>query len=94
MPAFDAVARSHPEVLFLGVAVQDTEAAARQFAEEVAVSYPLGLDGDGAIAELYPTLGLPTTWFITADGMVAARWVGELQEDSLESLIEEQLSSG
>ena len=92
MPDFDAVARRHPEVLFLGVAVQDTEAAAREFAAEVAVSYPLGFDTDGGIAGLYPILGLPTTWFIASDGTIAAQYAGQLQEDSLESLIEEHLS--
>lgn len=91
MPAFDAVARRHPEVLFLGVAVQDTEAAARHFAAEVAVLYPLGLDTDGEIAGLYPILGLPTTWFIAADGTIAAQYAGQLHEDSLESLIEQHL---
>lgn len=92
MPAFDAVARRHPEVLFLGVAMQDTEAAVRQFAAEVAVSYPLGLDTDGGIARLYPILGLPTTWFIAADGTIVAQYAGQLHDDSLESLIEEHLS--
>lgn len=91
MPAFDAVARRHPEVLFLGVAVQDTESAARQFAEEIGVSYPLGSDEDGVIASRYPILGLPTTWLITADGIIAAKWAGQLHEASLESLIEEHL---
>ena len=91
MPAFDAVARRHPEVLFIGVAVQDIEVAARQFAEEAAVSYPLGLDEDGVIIARYPTLGLPTTWFITSDGVIAAQRVGQLNEDSLDSLIEQQL---
>lgn len=92
MPDFDAVARRHPELLFLGVAVQDTETAAREFAEEVAVSYPLGIDIDGEIAGLYPILGLPTTWFITTDGSIAAQYAGQLREDSLESLIEKYLS--
>lgn len=91
MPAFGAVARRHRDILFLGVAVQDTEPAARQFAEEVGVSYPLGLDDDGEIAELYPTFGLPTTWFITSEGRIAAQFVGQLGEDSLESMIEEHL---
>ena len=92
MPAFDSVARRHPEVLFIGVAVQDSEAAARQFAEEVAVSYPLGLDEDGAIVERYATIGLPTTWFITPNGVIAAQRIGQLDEDSLESLIEQHLN--
>lgn len=93
MPALDAVARRHPEVLVLGVAVQDTDAAAREFAEEIAVSFPLGLDDDGVLVELYPTLGLPTTWFITSEGTIAARWTGELDEARLVALIEEYLTS-
>lgn len=92
MPDFDAVAGRHPELLFLGVAVQDTETAAREFAEEVAVSYPLGIDIDGELAALYPILGLPTTWFITTDGTIAAQYAGQLREDSLEMLIGEHLS--
>lgn len=92
MPDFDAVARRYPEVLFLGVAVQDTETAAREFAEEIAVSYPLGLDADGAILEMYPILGLPATWFITSEGIIAARWMGQLDQDGLEDLIEQHLT--
>lgn len=92
MPDFDAVARRNPEVLFLGVAVQDTETAAREFAEEIAVSYPLGLDADGAILEKYPILGLPATWFITSEGIIAARWMGQLDQDGLENLIQQHLT--
>ncbi|MGH9051645.1 MAG: TlpA family protein disulfide reductase [Acidimicrobiia bacterium] len=92
MPALDAVARRHPEVYLLGVAVQDTETNARTFAEEVAVSYPLGLDADGTVAGLYPILGLPTTWFITSDGMIASSWAGILDQTKLEFLIEEHLT--
>lgn len=92
MPAFDTVARRHPEVLFLGVAVEDTETAARRFAEEVGVSYPLGFDADGTILERYPTLGLPTTWFITAERTIAARWIGQLDETHLQDLIVQHLS--
>jgi cytochrome c biogenesis protein CcmG/thiol:disulfide interchange protein DsbE len=88
MPAIDAVARQRPEILFLGIAVQDTETAARGFADEVSVSYPLGHDSDGTILEKYPILGLPATWFITADGMVAEQWFGQLDETTLEELIE------
>lgn len=49
MPAFDTVARRRPEVLFVGVAVRDTEAEARSFAAEIGVAYPLGIDADGKI---------------------------------------------
>lgn len=91
MPAFDSVARRRREVLVLGVAIADTEAAARGFAEEIDVSYPLGLDSDGTIATAYPTIGLPATWFITSNGVIAAKVVGEMDEGRLEDLIDRYL---
>lgn len=91
MPAFDAVSRRRPEVFFLGVAVEDTEAEARTFAAEIGVSYPLGIDPDSAILEQYPILGLPTTWFISADGLIAATWAGQLDPTKLEDLIDQHL---
>jgi cytochrome c biogenesis protein CcmG/thiol:disulfide interchange protein DsbE len=91
MPAFDEVSRRRPDVLILGVAVQDTEDEARAFAAEVDVGYPLGIDADGEILELYPILGLPTTWFITADGRIATIRAGLLDQEDLERLIDQHL---
>lgn len=92
MPIFDGVARSRPDVLILGVAVQDTADEARAFADEVGVGYPLGFDAKGKILELYPILGLPTTWFITADGRIASIRAGQLDQDELERLIDQHLT--
>lgn len=88
MPAFDAVARKRPDILFLGVAVQDTENAARAFADEIGVAYPLGHDSTGTIVEAYPILGLPATWFITPEGIIAEQWFGQLDETTLKTLID------
>ncbi len=92
MPSFDSVAQKRPDVLILGVAVEDTDAAARAFATGVAVGYPLGFDVDGAILELYPILGLPTTWFITVDGLIANIRAGQLGQDELQRLIDQLLT--
>ncbi len=92
MPDLETVARQRPEVLVLGIAVQDTEEAARSFAAEIGVTYPLGHDRDGLILDLYPILGLPTTWLIRADGTVADQWSGKLNQDVLNSLIDDLLS--
>ena len=91
MPVFDLVARHRREVLFLGVAVRDTEPEARAFASEVGVDYPLAIDRDGQILERYPIVGLPTTWFIAADGTIAGVQPGEVDEQELEGLIDQHL---
>jgi thiol-disulfide isomerase/thioredoxin len=92
MPTFDSVARSRTDVLIRGVAVSDTESEARALAAEMRVDYPLGIDADGDMLELYPILGLPTTWFITADGHIAQIHAGLLSQDELERLIDRHLT--
>lgn len=92
MPNFDSVAQRRPDVFILGVAVQDTDDEARAFAAEVGVGYPLGYDDGGKILELYPILGLPTTWFIDVDGNIATIRAGQLNQDQLEDLIDQHLT--
>ncbi|MGH8957326.1 MAG: TlpA family protein disulfide reductase [Acidimicrobiia bacterium] len=89
MPTFDEVSRRRSDVLVLGVAVRDTDNEARAFASEVSVGYPLGIDTDGEILDLYPIIGLPTTWFISADGRIAAIRAGQVDQEELEELIDQ-----
>jgi cytochrome c biogenesis protein CcmG/thiol:disulfide interchange protein DsbE len=89
MPTLDEAARRHPEVLFLGVAVEDDPAAARAFAEEVRVSYPLAVDESGIVLARYPIFGLPTTWFIAPDGSIAGQVSGLVTESYLEERLAE-----
>ncbi len=83
MPAIDAFATAHPEVAVIGVAVQDDVVAAEEFAEEIGVAYPLGFDEKDEVNDEYRPLGLPATFFISADGTIAKRHFGTVTEESL-----------
>ncbi len=83
MPAIDAFAAAHPEVKVVGVAVQDDFAAAAAFAEEIGVGYTLGFDQREEVSIGYQPLGLPATFLITADGTIARRIFGIVDEESL-----------
>jgi len=87
MPDFDAVATEKPGLLVLGVAVQDSEANAREFAEEVGVSYPLGIDSDETVAAAYRYLGLPATWLISSDGTIARQVNGQIDAEALREMV-------
>jgi thiol-disulfide isomerase/thioredoxin len=87
MPAFDAVSKIHRDVLFLGVAVEDNPTAARDFAAEIGVSYPLAIDEDDRVGRRYPSPGLPATYLISADGMIARTIFGQMDEEQLTELI-------
>lgn len=87
MPAFDLVSQEKPALLVLGVAINDTPEAASDFADVVQVSYPLAIDNEGTVNERYPSLGLPTTWLIAADGTLVNEFVGQVNAQTLREII-------
>ena len=58
---------------------QDRESVAA-FIKKIGVSYPALLDEESAIARQYGVVGLPTTYFVGADGIIRAKVVGEADE--------------
>ena len=79
-------------VTFVGVNVQDTEADARNYIDELGVTYPNGRDEDGAITVAYGVVGLPVTFFIGPGGIVERRWVGNIPESRVASWVEDLLA--
>ncbi len=93
MPAFDEAAALNPDVVFIGVAVQDSEADAAAFAEEIGVSYLLAFDEGDVVVDAYPALGLPATFFIGTDGGIAERHFGPLTVESMQTEIDAAFGS-
>lgn len=89
MPHFERAYREYRErgVVFVGLAVEDDPQAARQFAQLLGITYPVGLDPRNQTALRYQVAGLPTTIFITRGGTVAKRWTGPIGERDLEDLL-------
>jgi cytochrome c biogenesis protein CcmG/thiol:disulfide interchange protein DsbE len=88
MPAFSELAAENPEIAFVGVAVDDARQSAVDFAEQVAVVYPLGIDESNTIGQSYPYLGLPTTYLIGADGIVARQIQGQVLKEQLAAYLD------
>ena len=88
IPAISAFAESHPEVVVIGVSAQDAELTAREFADEVAASYPLAL-GSEEIEDAYPLLGFPATYVIDENGVVVEFFDGIIDEATLDALFDD-----
>ncbi len=84
MPAIDRVARSHPDVTIIGVAVQDRPEKAARFAREIGVGYPLAVDRDQAVEALFRIPGLPMSVFVSPQGEIVGTTYGEMDESDLE----------
>jgi thiol-disulfide isomerase/thioredoxin len=86
IPAISAFADANPDITIVGVAVQDAEQTAREFAAEIGASYPLAL-GTTAVEDAYPNLGLPATYVIDENGVVTEIINGIVDEESLGSAV-------
>jgi thiol-disulfide isomerase/thioredoxin len=86
IPDISAFAEANPDVTIIGVAVEDAEQTAREFAAEIDASYPLAL-GTPAVEDAYPNLGLPATYIIDENGVVTEIINGIVDEETLGSAV-------
>jgi cytochrome c biogenesis protein CcmG/thiol:disulfide interchange protein DsbE len=66
-------------MVFLGVALQDTEKDSRAFLQEFNISYPNGWDDSGKIAVDYGVWGIPESFFIDPQGRITYKHVGGIR---------------
>ena len=74
MPALEAAYKKYASrgVVVIGIdGATDTWPASRSFLAARGVTYPVGRDEHGQVAQAYHIAALPTTFFIRADGRVA-----------------------
>ena len=58
-------------MVFLAIAVDDTEKKAKAFMKKMGLTIPAGLDKTGKIKDDYGIYGMPTTFFIDKNGKVS-----------------------
>jgi len=56
---------------------RDDHQAAAKFIAELQIKSTVLFDGDGKVGDAYGISGLPTTFFIYADGTIEGRYIGE-----------------
>jgi cytochrome c biogenesis protein CcmG/thiol:disulfide interchange protein DsbE len=71
-------------VTFLGVVYEDSDEQARAFLARQGQAYPSLVDPGSRTAIAYGIFGVPETYFIDAEGRIAAKHVGPLDAGSLE----------
>ena len=89
MPALVEFANETPGIDVVGLAVSDLPADSRRFAEEVGITFDLGIDRDGEVAREYGATGLPVTVVIDPEGRVADTFFGEITRAQLDSYAEQ-----
>ncbi len=95
MPDFQTVSQDTlGDVAFLGVNIQDDPTAAAAMATETGVTYRLTRDPQGVVYAAFGGIGMPTTVFVDADGMIREVVTGQMSEEQLRSKISEYFAVG
>lgn len=76
------------EVVLVGVVYQDSVEAARAYTERLGNRWASGIDAEGRTALGYGVFGIPETFFIGPDGIIAGRHVGAIDAATLANGIE------
>lgn len=88
LPAFQRAAQRYEgKVAFVGVTFNDNLPGAREMLEQTGVHYPSGFDAKSEVAVDYGLRGMPTTYFISADGRLLERGEKELTEAQLADVL-------
>ncbi len=67
-------------LLVIGLNLQEGRDLISPFAEERGIDYPILIDRDGDVGDAYRLLGLPTTYFIDANGVIVSIFRGPLED--------------
>ena len=87
MPALQRAAKQFAgKLAFVGLDTQDEASAGLAFARSRGVTYPLASD-NAQVWSAYGVYGLPTTFFISAEGRIMGKQTGGLTMSRLETLI-------
>ena len=88
MRAFQAVYEDvDGSVAFLGIDNRDIRSDALDLVRETGVRYRLAFDPEGDAAREFGVLAMPTTVFVSADGVMIDRVFGEMSEGQLRRAI-------
>ena len=79
-------------VEFVGIAIWDSNSAARRLLERHDVTYPNGPDERGRIAIDHGVRGIPEKFFVNREGRLARKFIGPMTMEELGSVLEEMLA--
>ncbi len=96
MPAIESVYRSYKDiglvVIGLNLTAQDSKPDVSAFVKEMGVTFPIALDVNNAVGNLYRVTALPTSFFIDRQGVIRSVIVGgPMSEALIQSKVEELL---
>lgn len=83
-----AYAGGSGDVVVVGVDLQENASEVGQFASDYGATFPIVIDARADVAEAYRVLGLPSSYFIDAQGILRDQFFGPLTQKTIADKIE------
>ncbi len=82
--AYEKLKRS--DVEFLAINLGEDADTIFTFTADYPVTFPLLMDLDSSVSNMYPVIGLPTTYFVNPEGQLVYRAIGSREWDEKQML--------
>jgi peroxiredoxin len=94
MPHIQAAHETHSKdgLVVLGVDQMESPPAVARFVNEFNLTFLIPMDSDGKVSRAYQARGLPTSFFVDADGIIRDTFTGPMSAGHIESLLDGILS--
>ena len=76
-------------IKIVGLNLSESSEAVNIFKDEFDINFPILLNPDGRLTEVFQPIGLPTSWFIGADGVVRYVFTGPMTKEMLTGILED-----
>ena len=89
MPAMEQFHKeAGDEVVILAVNI-DPHLDVQAFVDENKITFPIPLDADDKVNEMYQVLSIPTTYFIDTKGNIGYKYIGAMNHDTMKQYTKE-----
>lgn len=76
------------DLVVIGVDVRESEKELAPYLEKHGVTFPVTLDTEGSLAQLFYVSGFPTSVFISPDGILIGSVPGYIEAEQLDAYID------
>ncbi|NJN81193.1 MAG: redoxin domain-containing protein [Caldilineaceae bacterium] len=84
LPSLQAASERYAgQVVIVGVDQSEPAETVQRYVDELALTFAIPMDTDNEVAHRYNVVGMPTTFFIDADGIIRSTWTGEMNSVTL-----------
>ena len=87
MPLLQAVSGKYPQIAVIGINSGEAEEVIQPFVAKYDITFPVWLDTESKVTDRLKIIGLPTTYFIDALGVIQAVHLGQLTPDLLDTYL-------